>query len=159
MEKRFLENFGNVAHLNGPLGVRFVRIEYTPPPIVLEFLTKVIQGDRLWIADPAALNHILHKSGYVYAKPNHVRERAGLFTGQGLVWANGEFPAMMSSFSLPARLTIPQVKHISVRGGQWLRRLDLSRPRGCCRVSWIPQTRQVGLVYILISKTDSGPCR
>ena len=118
MEKRFLENFGNVVHLNGPLGVRFVRIEYTPPPIVLEFLTKVIQGDRLWIADPAALNHILQKSGYLYAKPSNNRERARLFTDRGLLWANGEFPATVDCFLLPARLTTPQMIYISVRGGQ-----------------------------------------
>ena len=66
-----------------------------------------MQEDRLWIADPAALNHIFHKSGYVYSKPGNIRERSALFTGQGLVWANGEFLAMMDPFLLPARLTIP----------------------------------------------------
>ena len=60
------------------------------------------QEDRLWIADPAALNHILQKSGYLYAKPSNNRERAGLFTDRGLLWANGEYPLMMGSFLLLA---------------------------------------------------------
>ena len=77
-----------------------------------------MQEDRLWIADPAAINHILHKSGYVYAKPSNLRERSGLFTGQGLVWAIGKFPAMMDPFLLPAHLTISQVMYIDVRGGR-----------------------------------------
>ena len=77
-----------------------------------------MQEDRLWIADPAALNHILHKSGYVYAKPSNMREQAGLFTDRGLVWADGEFPATTDPFSFPARLTVPQVIPISVRGGR-----------------------------------------
>ena len=66
-----------------------------------------MQEDRLWIADPAALNHILHKSGYMYAKPSNIREQAGLLTDQGLAWANGEFSATMGPFLLPVRLTIP----------------------------------------------------
>ena len=109
-----------------------------------------MQEDRLWIADPAALNHILHKSGYVYSKPNNLRERSGLLTDQGLAWANGEFPATMGHFLLPARLTIQQVVYINVRGGRWLRRSDQLRPRGCCRVSWIPPTRQVEVGFACI---------
>ena len=77
-----------------------------------------MQEDRLWVADPAALNHILQKSGYLYAKPGDVREWSELLTDQGLVWAEGEFPTMMGHYSLPACLTISQVIYINVRGGQ-----------------------------------------
>ena len=57
-----------------------------------------MQEDRLWIADPAALNHILHKSGYLYAKPGHVREWTSLVVDRGLVWAEGEFPVTIYPF-------------------------------------------------------------
>ena len=57
-----------------------------------------VQEDRLWIADPAALNHILHKSGYLYAKPSNTRERLSLVLDRGLAWAEGEFPVTTGPF-------------------------------------------------------------
>ena len=57
-----------------------------------------VQEDGLWIADPAALNHILHKSGYLYAKPSDARERLMLLVDHGIVWAEGEFPVTIGPF-------------------------------------------------------------
>ena len=48
-----------------------------------------MQEDRLWIADPKAVNHILQKSGYLYGKPKNTQERASLLSGRGVVWAQG----------------------------------------------------------------------
>ena len=65
------------------------------------------------MADPKALNHILQKSGYLYAKPGSTQEE--LVFGHGLVWAGGEFPITIVPPSL--RLTIPQATCINVTGG------------------------------------------
>jgi len=51
-----------------------------------------VQEDRLWTADPKALNHILQKSGYLYVKPRSAQERTALVAGRGISWAQGEFP-------------------------------------------------------------------
>lgn len=49
-----------------------------------------MQGDRLWIADPKAIDHILQKSSYLYKKPANVRvqlvllaDRNGIATPEG----------------------------------------------------------------------------
>jgi len=49
---------------------------------VFELLADVIcpclQENRLWIADPKAINHIMQKSGYFYTKPSDAREQIAL---------------------------------------------------------------------------------
>jgi len=54
----------------------------TSQGLVFELLTEIIgtcaQEDRLWVADPKAINHILQKSGYLYEKSSHVREQVSL---------------------------------------------------------------------------------
>ena len=62
-----------------------------------------VQEDRLWIADPKAINHILQKSGYLYAKSNDIRERASLLTDHGLLWAEGGFLIMINPHLLQVR--------------------------------------------------------
>jgi len=103
-EKRFLENFGNVVRWNGPFGVRLASYR-TRRRLVSERSTETIgtrmQEDRLWIADPKAINHILQKSGYLYAKPNHIREGSALVAGHGIVWAEGEFFIVTGPFPQP----------------------------------------------------------
>ena len=49
-----------------------------------------LQENSLWVADPKAINHILQKSGYLYAKASEVRERSALLTDRGILWADGE---------------------------------------------------------------------
>lgn len=62
--------------------------------LVFELLTGTIgacvQEDRLWIADPKALNHILQKSGYLYAKPNDLQELSALIADRGIAAVEGE---------------------------------------------------------------------
>jgi len=59
-----------------------------------------VEEDRLWIADPKAINHILQKSGYLWEKPAYLREGKALLTGRGIMWAHGEPPSVISVFWL-----------------------------------------------------------
>jgi len=79
--------------------------------LVFSLLTEMTgacaQEDRLWIADPKAINHILQKSGYLYAKPSNNREQVALLADRnGIASAEGESPTTTSHFLLLARLTI-----------------------------------------------------
>ncbi|KAF9647279.1 cytochrome P450 [Thelephora ganbajun] len=67
VEKNFLERYGNVVRWRGPFG-----------------------DDRLWVSDPKAIHHILHKGGYNYAKSKDEREQARLITDYSVGWADGE---------------------------------------------------------------------
>ena len=105
VEKKFLKDFGNIVHLNGPFCVRLTssnsRWCYVTERLAETIGTRV-QEDRLWIADPKAINYILQKSGYLYAKPNHIREGAALCLGRGIIWAEGEFYIVTGSFFKPS---------------------------------------------------------
>ena len=61
---------------------------------MFELSTKTIgvwvQEDCLWIADPKAINHILQKTGYLYAKSSDVRELTALVGDRGIAWAEGK---------------------------------------------------------------------
>lgn len=120
-EKRFLETFGNVIRWNGPFGVRPACYQTYTSILSSESLLKMIgmcvQEDRLWIADPKAISHILQKSGYLYAKSSDVRERGSLLTDHGILWADGELSTMVNPRLLQVRLTIPQATSTSVIGG------------------------------------------
>ena len=64
------------------------------PASYLELFTEIIgvcvQEDCLWVADPKALNHILQKSGYSYAKPNNINEVIVLLADRGVASVGGE---------------------------------------------------------------------
>lgn len=49
----------------------------------------ILQEDRLWVADPKGLHHILALSGYLYEKPYVYRERHAVTLDRGLFWAAG----------------------------------------------------------------------
>jgi len=89
LERRILEEYGNIARWNGPLGVRF-------SPGCREYLYTcadiTVQEERLWITDPKAVHRILQGSGYLYEKLSSSRERLATITDKGLVWAVGELP-------------------------------------------------------------------
>ena len=48
-----------------------------------------VQEDRLWVADPKAINHILRNSCTVYRKPTKEREFIAMVLDRGLSWADG----------------------------------------------------------------------
>ena len=116
--------------------------------VLTEMIGVCLQEDRLWIADPKAINHILQKSGYLYAKPSDARERSALLTDRGILWAGGESSITVGPSPLHARLTIPQATCTSVTGGQWPLRLAWSRPKVCSRILWIPLTRHTSFACI-----------
>ena len=64
------------------------RIVFDP---LTETIGACVQEDRLWIADPKAINHILHKSGYLYAKPSEIQEQSAIFIDRGIASVEGEF--------------------------------------------------------------------
>ena len=61
----------------------------------------------MWIADPRAINHILHKGGYNYGKSKDEREQARLITDHSVGWADGEGPRYIL-FSTLVILLLPQ---------------------------------------------------
>ena len=50
----------------------------------------------MWIADPKAINHILQKSGYFYAKPSDAQERIALLSDRGIISVEGESSTTIS---------------------------------------------------------------
>jgi hypothetical protein len=54
-----------------------------------------IQGERLILTDPAALNHVLTSHTYDYAKPEEVRGDLAMVLGKDLVFAEGAFPQLL----------------------------------------------------------------
>jgi len=46
-----------------------------------------LQRDRLVVADPTALKHILHMHGNHFAKPKDGQKLVEMTLGKGLVWA------------------------------------------------------------------------
>lgn len=61
------------------------------------------QEDRLWIADPKAISHILKNSGTLYKKLESTREMTAWILDNGLAWADGN----TFSNSVPSRILIP----------------------------------------------------
>jgi len=84
VEKHLLENYGTVARWNGPLGVRSAVI--TDKWVLTVVLP---QEERLWVADPKAINHILKNSGVIYKKLSSTRELIVMILDRGLAWADG----------------------------------------------------------------------
>ena len=77
-----------------------------------------VQEDCLWIADPRALNHILHKSGYLYEKPSNTQEQTALFADRSVISVEGEFSIVTRRSLLPTHPAIPQATYTSVSRGR-----------------------------------------
>ncbi|KAF8638059.1 hypothetical protein AX16_010691 [Volvariella volvacea WC 439] len=75
---RFQSEFGDVVRIKGPFG-----------------------EDRLWIADPKALQHIFHTSGYGFLKWPERTEISRVLMGRGLLWADGEVHRKQRKVMLP----------------------------------------------------------
>ena len=50
----------------------------------------ILQEERLWIADPKAIHHILQATNYLYQKPPHLLEILESILDKGLVSVEGE---------------------------------------------------------------------
>jgi len=105
-QRRGSSKFTGTSFVGTALSVYVSFIHHTPVFVsgcLTEMIGACVQEDRLWIADPKAINHILQKSGYLYAKLKYVREAAALTTGPGIIWAEGEFHIVtrLLSYCLP----------------------------------------------------------
>jgi len=109
-----------------------------------------VQEDRLWIADPRAINHILQRSGYLYAKPRDIQEQAALFNDRGIGSVEGEPFIAISHFFHLTRLTIQQARYTNATGGRWLRRLVSSRLKVCYHILWMLLQRCANPVNVCI---------
>ncbi|KIJ26121.1 hypothetical protein M422DRAFT_272863 [Sphaerobolus stellatus SS14] len=58
--------------------------------------------DRLWLADPKAIQYVLNTSGYNYPKPYATRVGIEMLLGRGLVWAEGTQHARQRKIMNPA---------------------------------------------------------
>ncbi|KIJ49094.1 hypothetical protein M422DRAFT_28101 [Sphaerobolus stellatus SS14] len=58
--------------------------------------------DRLWTADPKALQYILNTAGYHYPKPSENRVSIDMFLGRGLLWSEGSQHARQRKIMNPA---------------------------------------------------------
>ncbi|KAF9778983.1 cytochrome P450 [Thelephora terrestris] len=67
VEKRILEEYGTISRWNGSLG-----------------------EERLWVADPKAIHHILQGSNRLYDKPSFIRELSAMVIDWGVASVAGE---------------------------------------------------------------------
>ena len=51
-----------------------------------------MQEDRLWVADPKAIHHILHGPDRLYEKPRFIRESVVALVGWGVATVGGGSP-------------------------------------------------------------------
>jgi len=58
----------------------------------------VLQNDRMLIADPKALQHILQTSGYKWQKYTERKELSRLTGGRGILWADGNIEVKVINF-------------------------------------------------------------
>ena len=54
----------------------------------------ILQDERLWIADPKAIHHILQGTSYLYQRPSYFSEILESVFDKGLVSVEGVFPAV-----------------------------------------------------------------
>ena len=86
VDKMILEEYGTVARWNGSLGVHYfpgVWLWYT-------HVDATVQEERLWIADPKAIHHILHSPDSLYVKPSVHMEKNAMLTDRGVAAVEGE---------------------------------------------------------------------
>lgn len=65
--------------------------------------------DRLWVADPKALQYIVHTSGYAYPKWPERTEISRVLMGRGLLWADGDIHKRQRKVMLPG-FGVPESK-------------------------------------------------
>ena len=87
VEKSLLDEYGTLARWNGALGVSSFHRGQTE---VLCFANMIIQEDRLWIADPKAIQHIVQVSYYQCEKNPHLKPMRELLIDRGLISVEGE---------------------------------------------------------------------
>ena len=77
-----------IAPWNGAFGVRFPRGRLRCHPRS----NAAMQEQRLWIADPKAVYHIIQSSSHLYETPQAVREMLAMVLDRGVGLVSGESP-------------------------------------------------------------------
>jgi cytochrome P450 len=85
-----LEEYGGVVRWNGPLCVRLFSCRSSVGAGHTLMLT--MQRERLWVADPKAIHHILQATSYLYQKSAASMELLETILDKGLVSVEGAFP-------------------------------------------------------------------
>jgi len=82
-----MREYGSAWRRTGCFGVSTTSALFKP---ALRFLNlKILQRDHLMLADPKALQHILHMTGYRYPKSVDRAHFNELVVGKGLVTVQG----------------------------------------------------------------------
>lgn len=102
LENHYLTTYGSIVHWKGPLGVRGA-LETKHLFLPYRGLDGLFSGqeDRLWIADPKALYHILH-SNDIWGKTVADREINAVLLDRGLLWAEGDVHKRQKKALIPA---------------------------------------------------------
>lgn len=82
-EGKWQKEYGSIFRIKGGIGVCNPIFQHKIPTHLY------IQEDRLYVADPKALQHILQKGGYNYSKVPGDNAAKALRGGRGLFWAEG----------------------------------------------------------------------
>lgn len=85
-EFEWMRKYGSAWRRSGPLGVSSLEGRMKPSLSYAEMYSKV---DHLSLADPKALQYVLHTSGYHFPKGREIRQNIKMIVGQGIVWAHG----------------------------------------------------------------------
>ena len=116
-----------------------------------------VQEDHLWIADPKAINHILQKSGYLYAKPSNTREQVALLADRdGIASAEGRLPIRIGFSNLsndPEGNAHKRHRRVIAPA------FGLVETKGFVPYFTDAAAKARGLLSCLLLKADLGPCR
>ncbi|KAI0253592.1 cytochrome P450 [Lactifluus subvellereus] len=80
-----MRQYGSAWRRSGPLGVSYRGSSVLSAP----YTDAHSKTDYLSLADPKALQYVLHKSGYHYPKGRETRQLIKLIVGQGIIWVDG----------------------------------------------------------------------
>lgn len=95
-EAKWQQQFGNVVRIRASMGVGLTFLHSAS----LFHRANFPKEDRLWVADPTALRHILQISGYNYPKPTGDTAIFELLADRGIVWAQGKHRCDPALFQL-----------------------------------------------------------
>ncbi|KAH7925349.1 cytochrome P450 [Leucogyrophana mollusca] len=117
------------------------------------FRTQGCYGEeKLWTADPKALQHVFHTSGYRYPKGTLVTEVGKLFSGEGILSAAGDDHRRQRKIMNPAfstgqlRAFLPVFRRSAARlSEKWKEELQITLPFGGRAINISPMLGRMAL--------------
>ncbi|KIJ31170.1 hypothetical protein M422DRAFT_267252 [Sphaerobolus stellatus SS14] len=101
---------GNVPDLNRPEQMGDAEFAWVKEHGTTLHIKHTFGTDRLWTADPKAMQYIMNTAGYNFPKPNETRVGVEMLLGRGLVWAEG------SQHSRQRKIMNPAFSFAALRG-------------------------------------------